>query len=314
LAIAAIQTIWPLTMDLYLPAFPQIGTDLDTSVTMVQLTLTAAFLGMALGQLAAGPLSDRVGRSRPLCVALLLYFLAGAACAAAPSAEALVAARFLQGTGAAASAVIVVAMVRDTSSGAAMVRRSARLGLISGVFVVASPSLGAQLLGLTDWRGLFWLLTAYGAVLVLVAVVVLLPRETNPPARRALRGDAGLRDDLLVLARDRHYRATVAVAVLVWAAMMGYMASSAFLFQDAYGLGPQGYAVVFGGHGAVMILAAQLSARLARHHDLAAMFRGGSPPWPAPRCCWSSAWWSRPGGGSRASWCRCSSSPPLSAW
>lgn len=273
-SIAAVQTIWPLTMDLYLPAFPEMRGDLDTTAATIQLTLTGAFLGMAIGQLAGGPISDRVGRGRPLCVALALYFLAGLACALAPSAPALIAGRFFQGMGAAASAVIVMAMVRDTASGSLMVRRGARLQLVTGFVGVASPSLGAVLLRVTDWRGLFWGLVAYGLGLLITALIVLLPRETHPPERRALRRGARLRDDLAVLVRDRAYLATVVTAGLVWAAMMGYMASSAFVFQDAYGLGPTGYAVVFGGHGAVMILGAQICARLVDGRDLPRLFRG----------------------------------------
>ena len=274
LTIAAIGTIWPLTMDLYLPAFPQMRADLGTTAAGVQLTLTGAFLGMALGQLTAGPVSDRVGRSRPLCAALALYFLASVGCAASPTVETLVIGRLLQGMGAAAASVIVTAMLRDLASGPALVRRGARLSLLTGVVGVASPSLGAELLRLTDWRGLFWVLVAYGGALVAAALLALLPRETHPPHRRAERHGARLRDDLGALVRDRRYRATVAGAGLVWAAMMGYMASSAFLFQEAYELGPRGYAAVFGGHGVVMMVGAQVSARLAGGRDLHRLFRG----------------------------------------
>ncbi|MGA1836058.1 multidrug effflux MFS transporter [Herbiconiux sp. 11R-BC] len=271
-----IQALWPLTMDLYLPSFPQIQAELATSPSLVQFTLTGAFVGMACGQLVAGPLSDRVGRIRPLVVALVVYTVASVACAMAPTVGVLIGSRLVQGVGAAATAVIILAIVRDRAEGPLMVKLLARLQLINGVFVVASPAIGAQLLRLTDWRGLFWLLVVYGIVLLLAAVAVLARHETNPLAVRALRTGARLRDDYLALARDRQYRAAVGAGALQWAAMMSYMASSAFLFQGIFGLDATAYAIVFGGHGALMIAGAQLSARLAGRMNVTAVARGGA--------------------------------------
>ena len=263
-SLGMLQAIWPLTMDLYLPAFPQLQDELGTSPALVQLTLTGAFVGMALGQLAAGPLSDAVGRTRPLAAALLVYTAASVACALAPSIELLIAGRFAQGLGAAGCAVIGIALVRDTVSGPAMLRFIANLSVISGFFVVLSPALGAQLLGVLDWRGLFWVLVAYGSLLVVLAFTVFLRAETNPPERRALRAGATVRDDYRVLLGSPVFRSLVVGGGLMFAGMMTYMASSAFLFQDVYGLTPTEYAIAFGGHGALMIVGAQVSARLSR--------------------------------------------------
>ncbi|GAA2237848.1 multidrug effflux MFS transporter [Herbiconiux moechotypicola] len=285
-----IQALWPLTMDLYLPSFPQIESDLATGPALVQATLTGAFVGMAAGQLVAGPLSDRVGRIRPLVVALVVYVAATLGCAVVPTIELLVALRVLQGVGAAATSVVILAVVRDRAEGAVMVRLLARLQLVNGVFVVASPAIGAQLLQLTDWRGLFWVLVAYGAVLLAAAIGVLARHETNPPERRAalrvgmrgvgMRGagmrGAGVLADYRVLLRDARYRAALGAGALQWAAMMSYMASSAFLFQGVFGLDATQYALVFGGHGALMIAGAQLSARLATRFDVPRLARSGS--------------------------------------
>ena len=263
-SLGALQAIWPLTMDLYLPSFPQLQDELGTSPALVQLTLTGAFVGMALGQLAAGPISDAVGRTRPLAVALVVYTAATVSCALAPNIEWLIASRFGQGLGAAGCAVIGIALVRDTVSGPAMLRFIANLSVISGFFVVLSPALGAQLLTAVDWRGLFWVLVGYGAVLVVLAFAVFLRSETNPPERRALRDGATARDDYRVLLGSPVFRAIVVGGGLMFAGMMTYMASSAFLFQDVYGLTPTEYAIAFGGHGALMIVGAQVSARLSR--------------------------------------------------
>jgi DHA1 family bicyclomycin/chloramphenicol resistance-like MFS transporter len=263
-ALGMLQAIWPLTMDLYLPAFPQVREDLATSPAFVQFTLTGAFVGMAIGQLVIGPISDAVGRTRPLATALVVYFLATVSCALAPSIEWLIVSRSAQGLGAAGCAVISIAIVRDTVSGPAMLRYIANLSVISGFFVVLSPALGAQLLTVVDWRGLFWVLVAYGGLLVGLAFAVFLRSETNPPEKRALRGGATVRDDYRELLGSPAFRAVVVGGGLMFAGMMTYMASSAFIFQGVYGLTPTEYAIAFGGHGALMIVGAQVSARLSR--------------------------------------------------
>lgn len=275
LTLGFIQAIWPLTMDLYLPAFPQIERQLATSPALVQFTLTGAFVGMACGQLIAGPLSDRIGRIKPLVVALFIYAAASTGCALAPSIEVLIGLRTVQGVGASATAVIILAIVRDRAEGPLMVKLLARLQLINGVFVVASPAIGAQLLRLTDWRGLFWLLVAYGCVIIVAALIVLARHESNPPERRALRQNARLRTDYRELARDAPYRTALGAGALLFAAMMSYMASSAFLFQGVFGLDETQYALIFGGHGALMIAGAQLSARLAGRVDITLVARWG---------------------------------------
>ena len=264
IALGLLGAIWPLTMDLYLPSFVQLEAEFGTTASMVQLTLTAAFIGMGLGQLVAGPISDAVGRTRPLGVAVLLYCLASVACALAPSINLLIGARFLQGMSSAACAVIAIAIVRDIAEGDRMLILSARLSLVSGVFVVGSPALGAQLLNVIDWRGLFWTLVCYGLLLVVIVAAVLMRRETNPLARRALRRTVRLRDDYRALAAERHFRSAVLGGGLLFGGMMAYMASSSFLFQGVFGLTPSGYAIVFGGHGVLMIVGAQVGARLAR--------------------------------------------------
>jgi DHA1 family bicyclomycin/chloramphenicol resistance-like MFS transporter len=266
ISLGMLQAIWPLTMDLYLPSFPQLQDELGTTPALVQFTLTGAFVGMALGQLAAGPVSDAVGRTKPLTVALVVYAAATVSCALAPGIEWLIVSRFAQGLGSAGCAVIGIALVRDTVSGAAMLRFIANLSVISGFFVVLSPALGAQLLTVVDWRGLFWVLVAYGVVLVVLAFAVFLRSETNPPERRALRGGATVRDDYRVLLGSPVFRSIVLGGGLMFAGMMTYMASSAFLFQDVFGLSPTEYAIVFGGHGALMIVGAQVSARLSRRY------------------------------------------------
>lgn len=271
-----VQALWPLTMDLYLPSFPMIESDLGAAPAMVSLTLTGAFIGMAAGQLTAGPLSDRIGRMRPLLGALGVYVVASIGCALAPSVEVLIASRVAQGIGSSAGAVITLAIVRDCAAGARMMRLLARLQLINGSFVVLSPALGAVLLRATDWRGLFWILVAFGALLVTVVALTVARNETLPRERRRARDLHLLATDYLALLRDRAYAVALIANTLIWAGMMGYMASSSFLFQGVYGLDAAVYAVIFGGHGAVMIAAAQASAVLAGRFGPARVARVGA--------------------------------------
>ncbi|WP_457101154.1 multidrug effflux MFS transporter [Microbacterium sp. P5_E9] len=263
-----VQALWPLTMDLYLPAFPAIEQDLRTTPQFVSLTLTGAFVGMAVGQLTAGPLSDRVGRMRPLLAVLAVYAVATVGCALAPSVDILIACRVVEGVGSAASSVIVLAIVRDCAAGPRMVLLLARLQLVNGTFVVTAPALGAMLLQVMSWRGLFWILVGFGGALLVIVSATVARRETLPRERRRPPALQDLIGDYQALFRDRDYLFPLAANTLLWAGMMGYMASSSFLFQEVLGLDGGMYAVVFGGHGAVMILAAQLSARLTNRQGL----------------------------------------------
>lgn len=263
-ALVMLQVIWPLTMDLYLPAFPAIRGEFGVGESAVQLTLTAAFIGMGIGQLASGPVSDAVGRARPLAVMIVIYCLATASCALAPSMGWLIASRAFQGMGSAACAVIALAIVRDLYSGEKLLVFLARLAIASGVFVVFSPALGAQLLQVVGWRGLFWTLLAYGLVLLFVAGVILLRNETNPPERRLLRKGVRLRDDYRTLAIDVRFRSVALAGGLLFAAMMSFMAGSAFLLQEVYGLTPTSYALMFGAQGALMVGGAQVGGLIAR--------------------------------------------------
>jgi DHA1 family bicyclomycin/chloramphenicol resistance-like MFS transporter len=263
-ALAMLQVIWPLTMDLYLPSFPAIRREFGADESAVQLTLTAAFIGMGIGQLASGPVSDAVGRARPLTVMILLYCSATASCALAPSMTWLIVSRAFQGMGSAACAVIAIAIVRDLYSGKRLLVFLARLSIVSGVFVVASPALGAQLLGVAGWRGLFWALLVYGLVLLGVAGVILLRNETHTAERRLQRRGVRLRDDYGILVTDRRFRSVALAGGLLFAAMMAFMASSAFLLQDVFGLSPTGYALVFAAQGALLVIGAQGGAFIAR--------------------------------------------------
>ena len=261
LVLGGLTALGPFTMDLYLPAFPLIETDLHTTAAMVQLTLSATAIGLGLGQLVVGPLSDSIGRKIPVVSATGLHVVSSLVIAIAPSIEVVAFARFGQGFGAAAGSVVAAAMIRDLFGGKRLVRMAARIALISGLAPIVAPIIGSQLLLFTDWRGVFWLLAGFGA-LVFVAVMILLP-ETLP---RMVRGSAQRRwtDRVAVLARDRVYVGSVIVGAMIFAAIVSYLSASPFIFQDGYGFSEQTFGLIFAVNAVGLLVATQVSARLMR--------------------------------------------------
>lgn len=262
LVLGALTGLGPFTIDLYLPALPILERDLDAPTALVQLTLTATMLGFALGQLLVGPLSDQIGRRRPLLAATAIHVLACVAASFAPDLFWLSVARVFQGLGAAAGGVVAMAVVRDLFGGYPLVRMLSRLALVNGLAPVVAPVIGSQLLVITPWRGLFIFLAVLG-MLVLVANAAFL-RETLPDAVRLERGRVRVRDRYLALARDRVYVGAVVIAGANFSALFAYLASSPFLFQDVYALSAQQYGLLFGINSIGVIVGVQLSSRLQK--------------------------------------------------
>lgn len=266
LILGAFVALGPLTIDLYLPGLPNIEADLGTTASAVQFTLTGTLIGLALGQLVVGPLSDALGRRGPLFFGTGVHVLASILCFVAPSIAFLGAARVLQGAGAAATAVVTMAVVRDLYSGRAAALLISRLMLVLGVAPVLAPTIGGFVLGVTDWRGLFAVLGAVGVILMVV-VYVGLP-ETLPPERRRQATVADITSAYGMLLRDRTFLALVLVAGFSMASMFAYVSGSSFVMQDQFGLNEQEFGLVFGAGAVWLIAGTQLSAWLLRRYEL----------------------------------------------
>jgi DHA1 family bicyclomycin/chloramphenicol resistance-like MFS transporter len=260
LLLGGLSAFGPLSLDMYLPGLPQLGRELDASASATQLTLTACLAGLALGQLVAGPLSDRLGRRRPLLAGVALYAAASLLCALAPSIAVLILLRFVQGAAGAAGIVIGRAVVRDLYEGDAAARLFSSLMLVGGVAPILAPVIGGQLLHVTDWRGIFVVLAGLGAAL-LVAAFAGLP-ESLPPERRNSEGLAGTRRALRVLAADRRFAGYALTSGFVMGAMFAYIAGSPFVLQEIYGLSPQAFSLVFAANGLGIMAASYLSRSL----------------------------------------------------
>lgn len=252
----------PLTIDLYLPALPTIERELETTASAVQLTLTGTLLGLGLGQLLVGPLSDQLGRRRPVVIGTLVHVAASVLCAVAPSIEVLGALRLVQGLGASATAVVAMAIVRDLYVGADAAILLSRLMLVLGAAPILAPSLGGAILAVTSWRGIFVVLAVAGAGLT--AIGTTLVPETLPPERRrpgTLRSVlAGYRG----LLRDGTFVALVVSSSLLTAAVFSYVSGSSFVLQEEHGLSEQAFGVLFSVGAVLLIAGTQLSARLVR--------------------------------------------------
>jgi DHA1 family bicyclomycin/chloramphenicol resistance-like MFS transporter len=258
--LGSVNAIGPLSIDMYLPAFPEIARALHTSASAVQLTLTACVAGLALGQLLFGPLSDRLGRRVPLIVAMVTYAVASLLCATATSVGALIALRFVQGLAGAGGIVIARAVVRDLRSGAAASRLFSSLMLVTGLGPILAPVVGGQLLALTSWEGIFVLLTVLSGLLA-VLVFVALP-ETLPTERRSRQGLARTVRTMAELLRDRAFLGYALAGGLTFGALFAYISGSSFVLQRIYGLSPQLFSVAFAVNGLGLIAASQVNARI----------------------------------------------------
>ncbi|RFU86109.1 MFS transporter [Streptomyces triticagri] len=260
LVLGGLTAVPPLSMDMYLAALPQVGDALSAPAATVQLTLTACLAGMALGQLVVGPMSDKWGRRRPLLVGLLIYIAATAICAFAPTVELLIAFRLLQGLAGAAGIVIARAVVRDLYDGVAMARFFSTLMLISGVAPIVAPVIGGQVLRITDWRGIFVVLTAIGVLLTFM-VWRRLP-ETLPPERRHSGGVGQALRTMRGLLADRAFTGYLLAGGFAFATLFSYVSASPFVVQEIYGASPQMFSILFGVNSIGLITVGQINGRL----------------------------------------------------
>jgi DHA1 family bicyclomycin/chloramphenicol resistance-like MFS transporter len=265
IVLGALTAMGPLAIDMYLPALPTISRDLGASASAVQLSLAAYFIGIALGQAFYGPLSDRLGRKPALYSGLIIFALASIGCALAPSIEVLVVCRFLQALGGCAPLVIPRAVVRDQFDERGSVRMLSTLILVMGAAPILAPLVGGQLLTAFGWRSVFWLLTAYAVVWLLLAIAFL--PESLPPAQRRREPFSVVLAVYAALLRDRLYLGYVVVGSLVFSGLLAYIASSPFVFIELFHVPPERFGLFFGMNAVGLIAASQVNGWLAARMD-----------------------------------------------
>ncbi|MGE6793386.1 multidrug effflux MFS transporter [Pseudomonas guineae] len=263
LILGALSAFGPLAIDFYLPSFPTLARVFATDVEHVQLSLAAYFVGLAIGQLAYGPLADRFGRRKPLLVGVALFSVASLACALAPSLEWLIAARFVQALGGCAGMVVSRAVVRDLCDPINSAKVFSQLMLVMGLAPILAPLAGGLLLSMLGWPSIFICLTLFSFI-CLLAVAKWLPETLTkdvPPA--PLRGAIGEYKRLFANLPFLGYALTGGFAV---AGMFAYIAGSPFVFIELYGIPVEHYGLLFGSNALGFIAVAQLNAWLVARH------------------------------------------------
>ncbi|QDZ14622.1 multidrug effflux MFS transporter [Humibacter ginsenosidimutans] len=268
-----LEAFGPLSMDLYSPQLPHLAASLGTSDALAQATMSACMIGLGVGQLIAGPLSDRFGRRRPLIVGVACFAVLSLASALAPTVLLLLVARALQGVAGSAGIVISLAVARDMFSGVELSRMLSLLGLVSGAAPIVAPLIGGQLALFMDWRGVFGVLAGLGVLLVALAFFAL-PETLGADARHV----GGLRElgtNIGSVVRDRLFVSVLLGGALGGIAFFAYLSMSSFVFEDQFGFTAQLYSVVFALNSIANIGGGQLSRLIVRRAGPLRMYLTG---------------------------------------
>ena len=251
--------IAPLATDMYLPSLPVMQQDFGISASVAQMTLMMTAGGMAIGQIFAGPLSDRYGRKFPLLIGMAVFTLATGGCILAEDIDAFLFFRFMAGFAGGSGVVIAKAIARDVCEGVELTRFFALLMMINGLAPIAAPVIGGQILLFTSWRGVFVVLTAVGLIQLLATLIY---KETLPRPQR-IKSVLASFAKFPRLMKNRYFLGHCLVQCFVFGAFFSYLSGSSFVFQNIYQVSPQIYSLIFGGIGAGLLLAGVLPARLA---------------------------------------------------
>jgi len=274
LLLGMLAAFGPLCTDTYLPSLPALSADLGISTSATQLTITACLLGMALGQIFVGPLSDGTGRRKPLFAALIFFTLASVLCAAAKTGNSFIALRFAQGLGGAGGIVLSRAIACDLFRGAELTNFMSLLMAVNGIAPITGPLLGGWLASISGWPLIFYFLTGFG-VLLLVLCAAALP-ETLLPAMRREGGLGASWSAMGQLLRQKAFMCYVGVQGFTMGGFFGYVAASPFVLQGMYGISPQGYSVIFGCNALSVMGVALTTARLSRRYGEARLLQLGN--------------------------------------
>lgn len=271
--LALLTAVPPLATDMYLPGFPSMATELGTSASSIQLTLTTFLIGLALGQLIIGPLSDKLGRRLPLIVGAAVCLVAGAACALAPSIEFLIAARFVQGFAGAAGVVLSRAIIADRTEGSRSAKLFGLMMIIGGVAPVIAPLIGGAVVDSIGWRGVFWIITGLTAVM-LACAVAFVPESLRQEDRRA-GGLSEMISGIGSVVRNPRYVSYTLTFTFAFSVMFAYISASPFVLQNMLGLSAGQYSAAFAVNAFGLMIGSATTAKLAGRIPLHRMMSAG---------------------------------------
>ncbi|MDF2649197.1 MAG: transporter [Paenibacillus sp.] len=255
------STLGPFTIDMYLPAFPEIVKQFDTTASLVQLSLTACLLGLGIGQVVMGSLSDVYGRRNPLLISMAVYVAASLACAFSPNIGLLIAFRFVQGFAASAGIVISRAIARDLYSGNELTKFFSLLLLVGNLGPLVAPVAGSGVLSFTTWIGVFIALALLGIYLLSMTKWRL--QETLPSDRRRPSNFVQQLRNYGSLLRDRQFVGYMLAQGIMIAGVFAYVSGTPFIYQNIYGASPTVFALLFGSNGISLIIGSQIVGRMS---------------------------------------------------
>ena len=261
LLLGSLTAFGPLSMDMYLPALPIVAVDLHTTTSLTQLSLTACLIGLAVGQLIFGPLSDIRGRRRPLVFTLSIYAVASVLCAFSTTIWVFIALRFIQGVTGAAGIVIARASARDMYSGKDLTKFIALLALVNGAAPILAPISGGFILNFASWQAVFIILGIIGLIMFF-AVTFFLP-ETLPVEKRSEGSMLAVVKTFGNLFKDRVFMGIAFTQAFIMSSMFAYISGSPFVLQNLYHVTPQQFSLFFALNGIGIIIAAQVTGRLS---------------------------------------------------
>ncbi|MCY8836290.1 multidrug effflux MFS transporter [Bacillus atrophaeus] len=273
LLLGTLASFGPLSLDMYLPALPQVANDLHTTASLAQLSLTFCLLGLALGQIIVGPLSDMKGRRKPLIVSMVFYALSSILCAYSPSVTFLIIMRFIQGFTGAAGIVIARASARDMYSGKELTAFFSMLMLVNGAAPILAPITGGFVLQFSEWPTVFIILAIIG-FFIFIAVTAALP-ESLPFEKRTTGGLKETLQTFRLLLGDRSFMGFAFSQAFILTGMFAYISGSPFVLQNIFGVSAQMFSFLFAVNGAGIIAATQITGRLAAKRDERALFTFG---------------------------------------
>lgn len=268
--LGTLSAFGPLSMDMYLPALPQLQQQLHTSASLTQLSITTCLIGLAVGQIFIGPWSDRVGRKLPTLLGMVGFTAASLLAGLATNVWWLIFLRAVQGVAGTAGLVTSRAIATDLFSGKKLTQFYALLMGVNGIFPVIAPIIGGFVLTFTTWRGIFYILAVVGIIL-LISVWLGLP-ETHPNQTSAPEKPLSI---LQMLLRDRIFMGYTLVTGLVSGGLFAYISGSSFMLQNIFGLSSQGFSLVYALNGLGIVVMSQLAGYLATHFNEYRVLQGG---------------------------------------
>ncbi len=258
--LGSLGILGPFTIDTYLPSFPTIVDEFNTTASLVQISLTSCLLGLGLGQLVIGPLSDVKGRRKPLLFFLGLYILASLACSFSPNIYFLIGCRFVQGFAASGGIVLSRAIVRDLYSGKELTKFFTLMVLVGNLGPIIAPIAGGAILAFNDWNWVFIALACIGMILLFTVSFKL--KETLPAEKRVPSNLPYVMSNFGTLFKNKEFMGYALTQGFITAGIFAYVSGIPFVYQNVYGVSPQEFSLLFGVNGLALIIGSQLVGRL----------------------------------------------------